>query len=84
MLHILVNFQVYVHSSGFETLHQHIPKECLPNEYGGEAGKLDEMYGKYSEGWGRAGGGHYVTELTLCNFCFFYHTPTSAPVHIKC
>jgi hypothetical protein len=45
---MFVNFQVYVHSNGLETLYQHVPREILPNEYGGEAGKLDEMYGRYS------------------------------------
>jgi hypothetical protein len=44
---LLLNFQIYTHSNGFETLHQHIPREILPNEYGGEAGKLEELHGRY-------------------------------------
>lgn len=35
---------MHFHSYGFETLHNHIPKELLPDEYGGSAGKLEELY----------------------------------------
>ena len=47
-MYLFVNFQFHIHSNGLETLHQHVPRKILPNEYGGEAGKLDELYGRYS------------------------------------
>ena len=50
-MHMFVNFQVYIHSNGLETLYQHVPRKILPNEYGGEAGKLDELCGRYSTTW---------------------------------
>lgn len=31
--------------STFETLHQKVPKEILPEEYGGTAGKLQDFHG---------------------------------------
>ncbi|XP_065335085.1 alpha-tocopherol transfer protein-like [Cloeon dipterum] len=33
-------FQVH---SGHETLHKHLPPECIPNEYGGSAGEVDVL-----------------------------------------
>ena len=33
--------------TNFESLHEIIPKECLPNEYGGYVGKLDDL----NENW---------------------------------
>ncbi|XP_049794187.1 alpha-tocopherol transfer protein-like [Schistocerca nitens] len=34
--------RVFIHSS-METLYEHIPKKILPQEYGGEAGPIEEM-----------------------------------------
>lgn len=41
--------RVYIHSNGLETLYQHVPRQNLPNEYGGEAGKLDELYASWKK-----------------------------------
>jgi hypothetical protein len=38
-------FQIHNHSSGFTSLHEQIPKEVLPTEYGGEAGSIRENWG---------------------------------------
>jgi len=38
-----VTDNTYFHSSGFETLHEYINKECLPVEYGGSCGTMDEF-----------------------------------------
>jgi len=48
-MYMFVNFQVFIHSNGLETLYQHVPRKILPNEYGGEAGRLDELHGRYSK-----------------------------------
>lgn len=40
---------MHFHSSGYETLYEYIPKNMLPNEYGGNAGKLDEIHKKSLE-----------------------------------
>lgn len=37
--------RIYVHSN-LETLYEYIPKEVLPEEYGGTAGKLQKFHGK--------------------------------------
>lgn len=34
---------------GHEALHKHLSRKVLPLEYGGEAGKIDEIYGKTVE-----------------------------------
>lgn len=34
---------------GHETLHDHLPRNVIPIEYGGEAGKIDEIYEKTAE-----------------------------------
>jgi len=38
-----VTDNTHFHSSGFETLHDYINKECLPVEYGGSCGTLDDF-----------------------------------------
>ncbi|CAG9567044.1 unnamed protein product [Danaus chrysippus] len=35
--------QLYVHNNNFEELYKHIPKEILPNEYGGNGGSIKEI-----------------------------------------
>ena len=32
------------HSRGVETLHKFVPKECLPDEYGGSIGSIDKLH----------------------------------------
>lgn len=38
--------RIYVHSD-LTSLHQYLPKEVLPEEYGGTAGKLQIYHGTY-------------------------------------
>lgn len=35
---------MHFHTSGYESLHEFIPKEILPNEYGGSGGPIDNFY----------------------------------------
>lgn len=34
----------HFHTGGFESLHEAVPKECLPNEYEGTVGPLEKYY----------------------------------------
>lgn len=34
----------HFHTGGFESLHNSIPKDCLPNEYEGTLGNLGNFY----------------------------------------
>jgi hypothetical protein len=38
-------FQIHNHGSDLTSLHEHVPKEVLPTEYGGEAGSIRENWG---------------------------------------
>lgn len=38
--------QIYVHTAGLESLYKYIPKDVLPEEYGGYAGPLDVIHGE--------------------------------------
>jgi hypothetical protein len=38
-------FQIQVHGSDLTSLHEQVPKEVLPTEYGGEAGSIQENWG---------------------------------------
>jgi len=38
-------FQIHVHGTAVEELHKHVPKECLPTEYGGHAGSVTKHWG---------------------------------------
>lgn len=40
---------MHFHSSGYETLYEHIPRDMLPFEYGGTIGKVDDLYKKSLE-----------------------------------
>lgn len=35
---------MHFHTDGFESLYEHVPKDILPLEYGGDAGKIDDFY----------------------------------------
>lgn len=35
---------MHFHTSGYETLYEHVSRDILPLEYGGDAGKIDEFY----------------------------------------
>lgn len=37
------------HSRGLETLHKCVPKENLPDEYGGSLGPVEELYEKWTK-----------------------------------
>ncbi|KAK5637981.1 hypothetical protein RI129_012276 [Pyrocoelia pectoralis] len=39
--------RVYIHSDGYESLHKFIPKEVLPEEYGGTAGKVQDFHDQW-------------------------------------
>lgn len=34
---------MHFHSTGIESLYDYVPKEMLPDEYGGKAGKLTDL-----------------------------------------
>jgi hypothetical protein len=38
--------QFHVHGSDLTTFYEHVPKEILPTEYGGEAGSIAENWSK--------------------------------------
>ena len=38
-------FQIHTHGSNWTSLHEQVPKEVLPTEYGGEAGSVQENWG---------------------------------------
>ena len=40
--------RIFFHSDGYEGLHKYIPKEILPEEYGGYAGPIQVFHGKYA------------------------------------
>jgi hypothetical protein len=35
---------MHFHTSGYESLYEFIPKDVLPNEYGGHGGSIDKFY----------------------------------------
>lgn len=42
-------FQIFLHTEADE-LTKYIPKEMLPTEYGGNAGSMNDLHGKYDKG----------------------------------
>lgn len=38
-------FQIHFHKGNNETIYQYFPKECLPQDYGGELPTLAELHG---------------------------------------
>lgn len=40
------SFQIYIHRKGSNSLHQYLPIKILPLEYGGEAGRMSDLWGK--------------------------------------
>lgn len=41
--------RVHIHTDGLESLYKFVPKDILPEEYGGTAGKLQEFHGKVKD-----------------------------------
>lgn len=41
--------RIFFHSDGFESLYKYIPKEMLPEEYGGYAGPISTINGEISK-----------------------------------
>ncbi|XP_063219070.1 clavesin-2 [Bacillus rossius redtenbacheri] len=39
--------RIFVHPDGYESLYQYVPKDILPEEYGGYAGPLDAIHEKW-------------------------------------
>lgn len=39
--------RIYVHTAGLESLYKYVPKEVLPEEYGGYAGPLDVIHNQW-------------------------------------
>lgn len=39
---------IFFHKSGLESLHQHVPKYCLPSEYGGDLESINDLHRKFS------------------------------------
>lgn len=44
----VMGFQIHVHEN-LESLYEYVPKDILPQEYGGNAGPIDAINSKYSE-----------------------------------
>lgn len=40
---------MYVHNKNYEQMYKHIPKEELPAEYGGTAGTIKDITGRWLE-----------------------------------
>jgi hypothetical protein len=40
--------QLFVHGDNMESLYKKVPQRLLPSEYGGTAGTIKELNGKYS------------------------------------
>ncbi|XP_075157562.1 alpha-tocopherol transfer protein-like [Haematobia irritans] len=40
---------IICHTEGLDSLYQHVPKDMLPNEYGGRAGELKALANRYRE-----------------------------------
>ena len=38
---------MHFHTSGYESLYKHVPRDVLPEEYGGYAGKFDDLFEEY-------------------------------------
>ncbi|XP_021933626.1 alpha-tocopherol transfer protein-like isoform X2 [Zootermopsis nevadensis] len=41
--------RIYVHAAGLQSLHKYIPKDILPEEYGGFAGPLESIHAEWVE-----------------------------------
>ncbi|XP_061399015.1 alpha-tocopherol transfer protein-like [Musca vetustissima] len=40
---------IHFHTTGIETLYEHVPKDMLPDEYGGKAGKLSDLKDEFTK-----------------------------------
>lgn len=38
---------MHFHTAGYESLYDHIPREILPKEYGGNAGQVDDIFNEW-------------------------------------
>jgi hypothetical protein len=38
-----------MHTAGLQSLHKYIPKDMLPEEYGGYSGPLDSIHGELAD-----------------------------------
>jgi len=41
---ILNVLQIHIHSAGLESLYEYVPKDILPEKYGGYAGPLEPIH----------------------------------------
>lgn len=38
---------MHFHTAGYESLYEHVPKHLLPAEYGGDAGKIEDIFSEW-------------------------------------
>jgi hypothetical protein len=38
--------QFFFHSSGYDSLYEHVPPEALPRDYGGKLGSIEDLTGE--------------------------------------
>lgn len=39
--------QIYIHTDNLDKLYEFVPKDLLPNEYGGKAGNFEDLASKF-------------------------------------
>lgn len=49
VLSVHIPFQTVTTTQDHRFLYSHIPQDILPDEYGGDAGKIDDLNGLYSK-----------------------------------
>jgi len=64
-------FQIQVHGSDWTSFYEKVPKECLPTEYGGNAGSVAEHWGESTH--------HDKPEIVQINHRFISMNIANAP-----
>jgi hypothetical protein len=47
VFYLYLKMQLFVHGDNMESLYKKVPQRLLPSEYGGTAGTIKELNGKY-------------------------------------